>query len=206
MNYRANQAWTLRNNGLVFQWKWKFSWLQVQTVQFLDVAFLSPFQSFNLLPYTLFFIFFPFFNTLLSIHSLILQYKLSFPARSSDPIHLERDYSTTRICHHNFGAHYAYCYPEHEVSDYMNIQYRMRSPVTGVLWLYGLILATTISGVCGDTEPNFLSVRKNVTKEYKSEREIPTEKYFRKYNPSVDHDLQFPRSLVYKAMGLWSSY
>ncbi|KXG53662.1 LicD [Penicillium griseofulvum] len=59
----------------------------------------------------------------------------------------------------------------------------MRSPVTGVLWLYGLILATTISEVCGDTEPNFLSVRKNVTREYKSEREIPTEKYF--------HELEF---------------
>ncbi|KAJ5206850.1 LicD [Penicillium cf. griseofulvum] len=67
----------------------------------------------------------------------------------------------------------------------------MRSPVTGVLWLYGLLLATIISGVCGDTQPNFLSVRKNVTKEYKSEREIPTEKYFRQYNSSVNSDLQF---------------
>ncbi|KAI2725329.1 hypothetical protein CBS147333_6408 [Penicillium roqueforti] len=54
----------------------------------------------------------------------------------------------------------------------------MRSAVTRVLWLHGFLLATTISGVCGDTEPNFMSVRKNVTKEYKSERAIPKEKYF----------------------------
>ncbi|KAJ5374020.1 hypothetical protein N7517_006026 [Penicillium concentricum] len=71
----------------------------------------------------------------------------------------------------------------------------MRSPVTGALWLYGLLLATRISGVCGDTKPNFMSVRKNVTKEYKSEREIPKEKYFRKCNSSVDHDLQ-PHGLM----------
>ncbi|KAJ5170331.1 LicD [Penicillium coprophilum] len=54
----------------------------------------------------------------------------------------------------------------------------MRSPTIGVLWLYGLLLATAISGVCGITNPNFMSVRKNVTKEYKSERQIPKEKYF----------------------------
>lgn len=69
------------------------------------------------------------------------------------------------------------------MSGSMKLQYGMRSAVTRVLWLYGFLLATTISGVCGDTEPNFMSVRKNVTKEYKSERAIPKEKYFRKCNP-----------------------
>ena len=47
------------------------------------------------------------------------------------------------------------------------------------LWLYGVIFATFVSVVHGDTEPDFMSVRKNVTKEYKSKTHIPTEKYFR---------------------------
>jgi hypothetical protein len=61
----------------------------------------------------------------------------------------------------------------------------MRSPATAC-WLYGLLLATIVSGVCGSTEagPDFMSVRKNVTREYKSEKKIPTEKYFREYNPT----------------------
>ncbi|KAK9854697.1 hypothetical protein MYU51_003933 [Penicillium brevicompactum] len=46
------------------------------------------------------------------------------------------------------------------------------------LWLYGFLLATFVSVVHGDTEPDFMSVRKNVTKEYKSKTHIPTEKYF----------------------------
>jgi hypothetical protein len=60
------------------------------------------------------------------------------------------------------------------------LQYRMRSLVA-VCWFYGLLIATTVSGVRGSTEaqPDFMSVRKNVTKEYKSEKNIPTEKYFR---------------------------
>ncbi|KAJ5788513.1 hypothetical protein N7457_003503 [Penicillium paradoxum] len=54
----------------------------------------------------------------------------------------------------------------------------MRSPSQAMLWLYGLLLATAISRVCGHTDIHFMSVRKNVTREYKSVREIPTTKYF----------------------------
>jgi hypothetical protein len=61
----------------------------------------------------------------------------------------------------------------------------MRSLATAC-WLYGLLLATIVSGVRGstETEPDFMSVRKNVTREYKSEKKIPTEKYFREYKPT----------------------
>ncbi|KAJ6190663.1 hypothetical protein N7519_000684, partial [Penicillium mononematosum] len=62
----------------------------------------------------------------------------------------------------------------------------MRSSVKGIFWLYGLLLTTTISGVCGETEPTFMSVRKNVTREYKGKGEIPTQKYFRKFNHHYD--------------------
>ncbi|KAJ5308888.1 hypothetical protein N7508_004267 [Penicillium antarcticum] len=59
----------------------------------------------------------------------------------------------------------------------------MRSLATAC-WLYGVLLAALVSGVCGnnDTQPNFMSVRQNVTGEYKSKKEIPTEKYFRAAN------------------------
>jgi hypothetical protein len=56
----------------------------------------------------------------------------------------------------------------------------MRS-LASALWLYASLLATILSGVRGDREPDFMSVRKNVTKEYKSQTHIPTEKYFREY-------------------------
>jgi hypothetical protein len=52
--------------------------------------------------------------------------------------------------------------------------------LASALWPYGSLLAIIISGVCADADPNFMSVRKNVTKEYKSKTRIPTEKYFRK--------------------------
>ena len=54
----------------------------------------------------------------------------------------------------------------------------MRSSASA-LWLYGFLFATLASVVRGELEPDFMSVRKNVTKEYESKTHIPTEKYFR---------------------------
>ncbi|OQE17492.1 hypothetical protein PENFLA_c024G07483 [Penicillium flavigenum] len=70
----------------------------------------------------------------------------------------------------------------------------MRSSVKGIFWFYGLLLTTTISGVCGDIEPNFMSVRKNVTREYKSEGEIPTQKYFHEAKFNHHYDGRYARS------------
>ncbi|CAG8104666.1 unnamed protein product [Penicillium olsonii] len=53
----------------------------------------------------------------------------------------------------------------------------MRSSASA-LWLYGTLFATLASVVRGELEPDFMSVRKNVTKEYESKTHIPTEKYF----------------------------
>ncbi|KAJ6080220.1 hypothetical protein N7467_009973 [Penicillium canescens] len=68
----------------------------------------------------------------------------------------------------------------------------MRSLATAC-WLYGLLLAIIVSGVCGstETEPDFMSVRKNVTREYKSEKEIPTEKYFHESSFHYHYDGRF---------------
>lgn len=49
--------------------------------------------------------------------------------------------------------------------------------VNGVLFL--VLIFTTV--VWGEAEPDFMSVRKNVTKKYESEGHIPTEKYFREF-------------------------
>ncbi|KAJ6175646.1 hypothetical protein N7485_002560 [Penicillium canescens] len=68
----------------------------------------------------------------------------------------------------------------------------MRSLATAC-WLHGLLLATIVSGVCGSTgtEPDFMSVRKNVTREYKSEKKIPTEKYFHESSFHYHYDGRF---------------
>jgi hypothetical protein len=56
----------------------------------------------------------------------------------------------------------------------------MRFSASSLLGLYGLLLASafTVAQPAGDTD--FMSVREDVAKDYESEGEIPTTKYFSK--------------------------